>query len=126
MMHGAHDAAGRVQNDVEIDHSQCDALVHYSQQHEDIRHKDRSEKLEKIFYPEMDNPESPEVRCGEVLSRICEEPDTIKCGNRKCRKEEEPRHVPDMFGIESAAKSAVQDHNPEQQSYGEENLPDAA
>src|SRR6185503_9438649 len=104
VVHSAHNASGRVENDVEIDHLQCYAFVHYSQEHEDIRHKDRSEKLKKVFDPEMDNPESPEVRCGEVLSRICEEPNTIKCRNRKRGKEEEPRHIPDMLRIESAAK----------------------
>ena len=38
----------------------------------------------------------------------------------------EPRHISDMFGIETPAKSAVQDHNPEQQSNRKKNLPDAA
>jgi len=83
VMHCADDAARRIEDDIEIDHSQRHALVNDSQQHEDVRDEDGCEKLEKILDPEVDDPKTPEVCSCEMLSGMGQEANAVEGGDRQ-------------------------------------------
>ena len=83
MMYRADDPAGRIQDDVEEDHAQRDALAHHAQQHEDVGHHHRGEQLEEVLDPQMHHPEAPEVGDGEGLLRVAEQADRVEERDRQ-------------------------------------------
>ena len=66
--------AGRVEDDVEEDDGERDPLAHHAEQDEDVRDHHGREQLEEVLDPEMDDPEAPEVRDGEVRSERASSP----------------------------------------------------
>src|SRR5439155_2002253 len=81
-MHGSNDAACGIENDIQIDHAQCDALVNYAQQDKDVGNEDGGEQLQEIFDPEVHDPKAPKVRSREMVSGVGEQANRVE-GN--CR-----------------------------------------
>src|SRR5215475_15440394 len=98
-MHGADNAPRGVEQNVEIDHRKGNALVHNPEQYEDVSHHDRREQFEEIFNPEVDYPESPEIRRREMRGGMRQQSHCIERRNRKRRKKEQPWQIAEMFGI---------------------------
>src|SRR5437660_1691517 len=83
MMHAANYSARGIEHDVEVNHSQGHRFIHHTEQHEDICNHDRGKQLEKIFNPQVDYPESPEIGGSEMRSRMRQQPHRIKGRDRK-------------------------------------------
>src|ERR1039457_2575898 len=71
----------------------------------------------------MHDPKPPEIRRGERGVCPHEQPDGVKCGNGKRGKEKQPRHVARVFGPQFVPQSTKQDHDPEEQTHRQQNLP---
>jgi hypothetical protein len=97
MVHRPDHAADRVEDDVEVDDEQGDALGDDPEQDEDVGDHHGREELEEVLHPEVDDPEPPEVRGGEMRVGSGEQADGIEGRNRERGEEEEPRHVPLVF-----------------------------
>ena len=111
---------------VQINQPHGHALVHHAEQHENVGDHDRREQFEKILHPQMHDPEPPEIRRGESGVRPHEQPDGVKGGNGQRGKEEQPRHVARVFGPQFVPQTAEQDHDPEEQTHRQQNLPEPA
>ena len=96
-----------------------------AEQNEDVGDEDRGEEFEEVLDPEMDDPETPEIGSGEVISGVSQQADSVKGRDRQRGEEEEPRQIASRFGTEPAAKSTIEDGNPEEESDDEKDLPQA-
>ena len=65
-MHRPDHATGGIQQDVQINHLQGDSFMHDAEKHKDVGDHDGRKQFEKIFHPQMDYPEAPKIRRGEV------------------------------------------------------------
>ena len=91
MVHTAHHAPCRVEDDIKVDHAQRVALIDHTQQYDQVSHQDGREQFKEIFNPEMNNPEAPEVSRCEMPTGMCEQADGIERRDGKGREEEELR-----------------------------------
>jgi len=126
MVHGADDATGGVENDVEVDHAQSGALLDDTGQNEQVGDEDSGKEFEEVFDLEMDDPEARKLCGGEVLAGVGQQADRVEGWDRKCGEEEEPGHVGDMLGIEAVAKSAIKDEDREKEADDEHYLPEVS
>ena len=74
MVHGADDATGGVENDVEVDHAQSGAVLDYTGQNEQVGDEDSGKEFEEVFDLEMDDPEARKPCGGEVLAGSASRP----------------------------------------------------
>src|SRR5215217_6291060 len=95
------------------------------QQHEYVGDHDGREELEEVLDPEVDDPESPEVSRREVRFGPGEQPDGIERRYRQRREEEQPRHVAHVLAPQPPAHRPEQHHDPEEEAYREQDLPEA-
>src|SRR5215217_9343121 len=96
------------------------------QQHEYVGDHDGREELEEILDPEVDDPEAPEVSRREVRFGPGEQPDGVERRDRQRREEEQPRHVAQVRATQPPAHRPKQHHDPKEEAYREQYLPEAA
>src|SRR5215207_7003393 len=102
-MHRAYDPARRVEQDVEEDDRQSDFLPDDPEQDEDVSYHHGREEFQEVLYPEMHDPEAPEVGGGEVGVGAGEQADRVEGGDGKGREEEEPGHVARVLAPQAPA-----------------------
>src|SRR5215469_15266549 len=91
MMHRPYHPARRIEQHIEVNHGECYFFAYYSQQHENVSNHDRGKQLKKILHPEVDYPESPKVRAGEMRLRPGQQAYAVENRYRKRGEEKEPR-----------------------------------
>ena len=116
MVHGADDAAGGIQDDVEEDHAQRDSFAHHAQQHEHVGHHHGGEQFEEVLDPQVHHPEPPEVGDGVVGVAAGQQPDGVERRDRQPGEEEQPRHVHLRLALEPGAHAAPDDRDPHEQA----------
>ena len=115
----------RVQDDVQEDHGEGDLLAHHPEQHEHVGHHHRREQLEEVLHPEVDDPEAPELVDGEVLACLGDQADGVEGRDGERRHEEQPGHVGRVLAAQPGAQDAPEHEQPDEEPYGEQDLPDA-
>src|ERR1051325_4260094 len=100
--------------------------MHDAEQDENISDHDGGEEFEKIFYPQIHNPKSPEINRSKIGICSCDQADGVE--RRDCQRgeKEKPWHIAAVFDTKAFTQSAKENCNPEKQSNGQENLPEAA
>ena len=124
MVHGADDAAGRVEDDVQEDDAERDLLPHHAEQHEDVRHHDGREQFEEVLDPQVHDPEAPELRDRDVGARAGHHAHRVEGRNRQGGEHEQPRHVGDVLVVQARAHGAPDDEDPHEQGPCEQDLED--
>ena len=126
VVHGADDAADRVQQGVEVDDPGGRLLRHHAQQDEDVGHHDGGEQLQEVLDPQVDDPETPEVGDGEVGVRPVDQAHGVEQRDRQRAVEEQVRQVAPALGGQLAAQAPVEDGAPQDHAAHQEGLPEPA
>src|SRR5215475_6366779 len=126
MMHRADHAASRVQYDVQVDQRERHAFMHDPQQHEYVGDHDCGEEFEKIFDPQMHNPEPPEFGGSKMRRGPRKQSYRVKRRNGESGEEEQPRHVALVVGRQRAVQSPEQQDYPKEQPDEHPYLPESS
>ena len=82
-----------IQQDIEIHDARGRRLRDDSQQHENVGHHDRREQLQKVFDPEVHDPEAPEIGNRKIGSRMGQQPHRVEQRDRQRAVEEQVRQI---------------------------------
>ena len=122
----ADDAAAQVEDGVEIDHARRSLVRHHAQPEEDHRHHDGDEQFKEAFDPKVNDPEPPRINHGEVGFAGEEHRRQIKERDADGRIEEQRRHFTALGVFARRGNRTGQQHQPEDESEGQQHLPGAA
>src|SRR5499427_7934762 len=125
-MSGSDKPTAKNQNDVEIDHPQSGCAPHQPKPIEDDRDDDRDEQLEEALDPEMDDPEAPGICDGVVGRSIKKQSRQVEYRDRRGGDQKETEETAPLRIPPSRRHGAPQQPEPEDETDGEQYLPEAA
>src|SRR5215471_18303340 len=125
-MSGADKPAAKNENDVKIDNPQRGYTLHQPKPIENDRDNDCNEQLEEAFDPEMDDPEAPGIRDGIVGRSIKKQSRKVEYRDRRSGDQEESDETAPLWITPSRRHGAPQQAEPEDETDGEQYLPEAA
>src|SRR5262249_76430 len=79
----------------------------------------------EILYPEVNDPEPPEITDRKRRLSVCQEADRVERRDRECAVEEQPGKVAPALDGQSTAQPAKDDHHPKHHPDDEQVHPES-
>src|SRR5919107_2602 len=97
-----------------------------AQRCEDVGDHDGGKQLQEVLHPKVYAPEPPEVRGREMGFGPGEQPDGVEGRDGQGGEKEQPGYVRRVLPAQPSAKAPKQHGHPEEESDGEQDLPEAS